>query len=334
MVTRPRAIGSSRTSSAWWPSSPEVADVSLQHRGFVHLPPHVKDGGFDHAAVHEASGRIYVAHTANDAIDVIDIAARKYVGSVPGLTAVAGALVSESSNLVFTSNRGENTVGIFAPADVPRVQKVDVGIRPNGLAYDPRRARLLSAHVGDPAVAGSCTVSIVDICARKRIADLPVSGRTRWTVYDPGADVFHVNVMAPPQIVVVAAGDTLSIRRVVTIPHAGPHGLDIDVVRRRLYCACDAGVLLEVDADSGRILPPEPIAGVPDVVFFNAGLRRLYVAIGDPGVVEVFDTAPLRRREAVTTEPGAHTLAFDAARNVVCAFLPATHRAAVYADDA
>jgi len=308
--------------------------VSLQHRGFVNLPPHVKDGGFDHAAVHEASGRVYVAHTANDAIDVIDIEAHKHIGSVPGLTAVAGALVSESSNLVFSSNRGENTIGIFEPADVPRVEKVDVGIRPNGLAYDPRRARLLSAHVGDPAVAGSFTVSIVDIGARKRIADVPVAGRTRWTVYDPVADVFHVNVMAPPQIVVVAAGDPIAIRRVVTIPHAGPHGLDIDVVRRRLYCACDAGVLLEVDADSGRILATEPIAGVPDVVFFNAGLRRLYVAIGDPGVVEVFDTAPLRRREAVTTELGAHTLAFDAARNVVCAFLPATHRAAVYADDA
>lgn len=308
--------------------------MSLEHVGFVDLPPHVNDGGFDHAAVHEASGRIYVAHTANDAIDVIDIDAQKYVGSVPGLTAVAGALVSESSSLVFTSNRGENTVGIFAPDDVPRVEKVDVGMRPNGLAYDPRRGRLLSAHVGDPAVAGSYTISIVDIRARKRIADLPVAGRTRWTVYDPIADVFHVNIMAPPQIVVVAAGDPLGIRRVVAIPHAGPHGLDLDVVRRRLYCACDAGVLLEVDAERGHILATEAIAGVPDVVFFDAALRRLYVAIGEPGVIEVFDTAPLRRRETVRTEAGAHTLSFDAARNIVCAFLPASHRAAVYKDRA
>jgi DNA-binding beta-propeller fold protein YncE len=308
--------------------------MSLEHVGFVELPPHVNDGGFDHAAVHEASGRIYVAHTANDAIDVIDLDARKYVGSVSGLTAVAGALVSESSNLVFTSNRGENTIGIFTPDDAPRVEKVDVGIRPNGLAYDPRRTRLLCAHVGDPAVAASHTISIVDIRARKRIADLPVVGRTRWTVYDPVADVFHVNVMAPPQIVVVAAGDPLGIRRVVAIPHAGPHGLDVDVVRRCLYCACDAGVLLEVDADRGDVLATEAIAGVPDVVFFNSALRRLYVAIGEPGVIEVFDTAPLRRHETVPTEAGAHTLSFDAARNIVCAFLPASHRAAVYRDRA
>src|SRR5215470_9733827 len=306
--------------------------MPLRHQGWVELPPHAKAGGFDHAAVHQPTGRIYVAHTANDAIDVIDIATQRYVGSIPGLTAVAGALVAEP-DLVFTSNRGENTVGIFTTAEAPRVEKVGVGIRPNGLAYDLRRARLLAAHVGDPATPGSCTVSIVDVRARKRLADIAVAGRTRWTVYDRVADVFHVNIADPPQVAVVTAGDPLRVDRVVTVPHAGPHGLDLDLTHRRLSCACDAGVLVELDADSGKIVATEAIAGVPDVVFFNGPLRRLYVAIGDPGVIEVFDTEPLRRCETVTTEHGAHTLSFDAARNIVCAFLPQTHRAAVYADE-
>jgi DNA-binding beta-propeller fold protein YncE len=221
-----------------------------------------------------------------------------------------------------------------APLDAPRVEKIGVGVRPNGLAYDPRRARLLAAHVGDPGRPGSCTVSVIDVRARKRIADVAVSGRTRWTVYDPVADAFHVNIADPPQIVVVESGDPVVIRRVVSIPHAGPHGLDLDVARRRLFCACDAGVLLEADADSDTLLATEAIAGAPDVVFFNAALQRLYVAIGDPGVIEVFDTAPLRRHETIVTEAGAHTLSFDAARNIVCAFLPASHRAAVYSDRA
>src|SRR5881397_2624023 len=124
MGTRPRAIGSSRRSSTSWPSSRGVIDMPLQHLGFVDLPAHVGDGAFDHAAVHEASGRIYVAHTANDAIDVIDVEAQKYVGSIPGLSAVAGALVAANPDLVFTSNRGENTVGVFAPGDAPRVEKI------------------------------------------------------------------------------------------------------------------------------------------------------------------------------------------------------------------
>jgi len=307
--------------------------VPLRHLGFIDLPPHAGAGGFDHAAVHQATGRIYVAHTANDAVDVIDIEAQKYVGSIPGLTAVAGALVAEP-DVVFTSNRGEDTVGVFTVAGAPRIDRISVGIHPNGLAHDPRRARLLAAHVGDPGRPGSCTVSVIDIPARKRIADVAVAGRTRWTVYDPVGDAFHVNIADPPQIVVVESGDPVGIRRVVTIPHAGPHGLDLDVARRRLFCACDAGVLLETDADSGTLLATEAIAGAPDVVFFNAALQRLYVAIGDPGLIEVFDTAPLRRHETIVTETGAHTLSFDAARNIVCAFLPASHRAAVYSDRA
>ena len=307
--------------------------MALRPLGFIDLPPHVKAGGFDHAAVHAPTGRVYVAHTANDAVDVIDVPQQRYVGSIPGLAGVAGALAA-GPDLICTSNRGENTVGIFAAGDAPRVEKIGVGMGPNGLAYDPRRARLLAAHVGDPAVPGSCTISVVDVRSRKRVADVAVAGRTRWTVYDPLADAFHVNIADPPQIVVLEPGDPVRIRRVVAIPHAGPHGLDIDVTRRRLFCACDAGVLLELDADSGQVLATDTIAGVPDVVFFNAALGRLYVAVGDPGVIEVFDTAPLRRREPVTTELGAHTLSFDAMRNVVCAFLPASHRAAVYEDEA
>jgi DNA-binding beta-propeller fold protein YncE len=305
--------------------------MPLQHLGFVDLPPHAGDGGFDHAAVHEPTGRVYVAHTANDAVDVIDVEAQRWVGSIGGLKAVAGALVVDPG-LVFTSNRGEDSVGIIQIDERDRVEKVAVGVRPNGLAYDPGRGRLLAAHVGDPAVPGSCTVSIVDVHARKRVADLPVAGRTRWTVYDPVADVFHVNIAAPAQIVVVGAADPVHVQRVVPIPQAGPHGLDLDAERRRLFCACDAGVLLEVHADSGEVLTRESIAGVPDVVFFNQRLRRLYVAIGEPGVIEVFDTAPLRRHEIVATEVGAHTLSFDARRDIVCAFLPGSHRAAVYRD--
>jgi DNA-binding beta-propeller fold protein YncE len=305
--------------------------MPLRHLGFVDLPPHAGDGGFDHAAVHEPTGRVYVAHTANDAVDVIDVEAQRWVGSIGGLKAVAGALVVDPG-LVFTSNRGEDSVGIIQIDERDRVEKVAVGVRPNGLAYDPGRGRLLAAHVGDPAVPGSCTVSIVDVHARKRVADLPVAGRTRWTVYDPVADVFHVNIAAPAQIVVVGAADPVHVQRVVPIPQAGPHGLDLDAARRRLFCACDAGVLLEVHADSGEVLTRESIASVPDVVFFNQRLRRLYVAIGEPGVIEVFDTAPLRRHEIVATEVGAHTLSFDARRDIVCAFLPGSHRAAVYRD--
>ncbi|HKZ04283.1 MAG TPA: hypothetical protein VJU81_02335 [Methylomirabilota bacterium] len=306
--------------------------MPLRQLGYIDLPPHQGAGGFDHAAVHERSGRVFVAHTANDAVDVLDVGAGKHVGSVGGLPAVAGALAVAAPDLMVTSNRGENTVGLFSPDDLGAVAKIAVGVRPNGLALDPRRGRILAAHVGDPAIPGSYTVSILDLASRRRLADLPVPGRTRWAVHDPVTDAFFVNIMDPPHIAVVEAGDPPGVRRLIPIPHAGPHGLDVDVARRRLYCACDAGVLLEVDVDTGSILATEPLAGVPDVVFFNPRLGRVYVAIGEPGVIEVFCTARVKALETIPTERGAHTLSFDAARGLVCAFLPGTHRAAVYED--
>ena len=83
--------------------------MSLELFEYIELPGNLKPGGFDHAAVHCASGRLYVAHTANDALDVIDCVHDRYLRSIPNLTGVAGALVSDEQDLVFTSNRGENT---------------------------------------------------------------------------------------------------------------------------------------------------------------------------------------------------------------------------------
>jgi hypothetical protein len=77
--------------------------MSLQLLSHVELPGNLKPGGFDHAALHCASGRLYVAHTANDALDCIDCVRNRYLHSISNLTGVAGAFVSEEQNLVFTS---------------------------------------------------------------------------------------------------------------------------------------------------------------------------------------------------------------------------------------
>jgi DNA-binding beta-propeller fold protein YncE len=306
--------------------------MALQHIGYVDLPAHIKPGGLDHAAVHRARARLYVAHTCNDALDVIDCANDRYLRSIPNLTGVAGALVSDERDLVFTSNRGEDTVGIFSLEDEARIAKVNVGVRPNGLAYDPARNLLLAANVGDPAIADSFTVSIVDVNQHALIANIPVPGRTRWTIFDTSSDVFYVNISDPAQIVLVESRNPTRVARGFDIPAAGPHGLDLDAAQHRLFCACDAGKLVTLDAASGKVLDMSILSGKPDVIFFNARLKHLYVAIGDPGVIDVFDTATLKRNETISTEKGAHTIAFDAARNKVYAFLPQTHRAAIYLD--
>jgi DNA-binding beta-propeller fold protein YncE len=306
--------------------------MSLELLGHIELPGNLNPGGFDHAALHCASGRLFVAHTANDALDVIDCVHDRYLHSIPNLTGVAGALVSDEQNLVFTSNRGENTVGIFAPDNEAALEKVGVGIRPNGLAYDPGKDLLLAANVGDPDIPDSFTLSIVRVKERWITACVRAPGRTRWTVFDEEAECFYVNIAAPAQILVLTSDAPGRVARTLTIPAPGPHGLDFDPVHRRLFCACDARQLVILKADSGEVLKQLELSGSPDVIFFNRVLRHLYVAIGDPGVMEVFDTDLMERIETVPTEHGAHTLGFDAERNKAYAFLPETHRAAVYTD--
>ena len=308
--------------------------MSLQHLGFIDLPAHVGQGGFDHAAVHQKTNRLYVAHTANDALDVIDCARDTYLHTVPDLKAVAGALVSDERDLVFTSNRGENTVGIFAPENDGQVAKIAVGVRPNGLSYDPKRNLLLAANVGDPAIPDSFTVSVVDTEQKRLIGNIPVPGRTRWTIFEPETSSFYVNIADPAQIVVINAANPTKIERFMEIPVVGPHGLDLDVEQGRLFCACDGKILVCLDAQSGRILAQADLSGVPDVIFFNAALKHLYVAVGDPGVIDVFDTDAVRLIETITTERGAHTIAFNQQTHKVYAFLPQSHRAAVYVDRA
>jgi DNA-binding beta-propeller fold protein YncE len=304
--------------------------MPLHLTGHVDLPAHRGDGGFDHAAVHAATGHVYVAHTANDAVDVFDPAARRHLFSVPDLTAVAGALVSDESQLVFTSNRGENTVGVFAPGPDPKVTRIAVGVRPNGLAYDAGRRLLLAANVGDPTVPRSFTLSMVDLDAGAMRASIEVPGRTRWTVFDAEAQAFYVNIMHPSQIVVVDARQPDRIARTMPVPADGAHGLDFDPATRRLFCACDAGVLVTLDAGTGKVLNEGRLSGVPDVVWFNLKRQQLTVAVGDPGVVDVFDTTSMKSLGSVATEKGAHTTAFPPSGDSLIAFLPASHRAALY----
>ena len=306
--------------------------MALEHLGTIDLPASTGPGGFDHAAVHRGRAQLYVAHTANNVLDVIDTRAGRFVGSISGLKGVAGALVDEGQDLVFTSNRGEDTVGIFSP-DVPGdVVKVGVGVRPNGLAFDPTRHILLSANVGDPSRPESHTVTLVDARRHAMLASIPVPGRTRWTVFDPTQAVFFVNIMDPALIVVIDPERPQGVARQFSIPDRGPHGLDMETPRQRLYCACDGGKLVCLDSGSGAVHGTLELSGSPDVIFLDPALGHLYVAIGDPGVIDVIDTVQWRRLQTVRTERGAHTLALDEGTHRIYAFMPESHRAAVFED--
>ena len=110
--------------------------MSLARVGFIAIPPGAKPG-FDHADVHRQRRRIYVAHTGADRIEVLDCNARTYLHALPvELPGVAGVLIDEQQELLFSSDRGAARVSVFRCSDEQLLGQVEVGPHPNGLAYD------------------------------------------------------------------------------------------------------------------------------------------------------------------------------------------------------
>ena len=266
-------------------------------------------------------------------MDLIDCHEDKYLRSIPHLTGVAGVLVSNERDLVFTSNRGETTIGIFTHGKDSQLTKVKVGGRPNGLAFNPVHGTLLAANVTRPDDSGRVTVSIIDVEQTVMVRDVRVPGRTRWAVFDQTTDKFYVNISDPAQIAVLNARNPDRILDSYKIPAIGPHGLDLDDNRKRLFCACDKGGLYTVDVENGKVSKMTDLAGAPDVIFYNPKLDHLYIAIGDPGIIQVFDTRRMKQTEIVKTERGTHTIGYDQDTGKVYAFRPETHRASVYQDE-
>jgi len=303
--------------------------VSLTRAGFIPIPPGAVSG-LDHADVYRVGRRMYVAHTGADRVDVLDCERQTFLRSLPDLPGVAGVLVDEPHDLLFTSDRAAARVSIFRSSNEEPLGQLTVGLHPNGLAYDRNRRRLYAFNLGEP-LGENCTASIVDIDSMQVVAELPLPGRPRWALYDEERDCVYANIREPAQVVVIEAQQP-RIERAFDVPSAGPHGLWLD--QGRLFCAADGGALVVLDRDNGNVLQSLPLPGVPDVVMHDPNLARLYVAIGDPGVVCSFDTAAeLELLETVKTEEGAHTTGWDPDRRCLYVFCPASSGAAVYEED-
>jgi DNA-binding beta-propeller fold protein YncE len=271
---------------------------------------------------------MYVAHTGADRVDVIDCQQRVFLRSLEDLPGVAGVLIDQGHDLLFTSDRACARISVFRCSDETLLGRVEVGPHPNGLAYDRQRRSLYSFNLGEPLGEG-CTASVIDIDSMGVTAEIALPGRPRWAAYDPVSALVYANIREPAVILRIDPA-VAAIVGSITVPVAGPHGLWID--GDRLYCAADGGALVVIERDSGGVVASLPLPGTPDVVMHDPRMRRLYVAVGDPGSVTVVDTAALSLLETVITEPGAHTLAWDPVGETLYVFCPGSGGVALYAD--
>src|SRR5262249_41654633 len=94
----------------------------------------------------------------------------------------------------------------------------------------------------------------------------------------------------------------------------GNHGMALDPERHLAFLACEGNDVLTVfNVDTRRVVAQLPMAKGADVVGYDPGLRRGYVACGSGGIA-VFDAAgaaPVTKVEDVRVEPKVHSLAVD-----------------------
>ena len=275
--------------------------MPLENVGRIEIP-NAAGSAFDHGAFDPKTRRVFIAHTARDCVEVIDHDAGKHIATLSGFPGVAGAVADDGEILV--TNRGSASAAWLDAASLETKAVFKTGARPNGAAIVKRAALGIVACIGDERETH--TLQAFDLNDRKQAAiDLP--GRPRWCVTDTAAERVFLCIREPSMVLVARLPD-LSPLAHWKLPSGGAHGLDIDHSRRRLYAACDDGALVEIDSDTGRVTNVWPIAGAPDVTFFNPATGLVHVAIGEPGLVETVDPRPGNASRTMTGV-GAHTTA-------------------------
>ncbi|HET7465174.1 MAG TPA: YncE family protein [Candidatus Dormibacteraeota bacterium] len=291
--------------------------MTLRLRGQVQLPPHLGDGGFDHGDVHLPSGRVFVAHTANGTVEVIDGIGLRHLATIDDCAEASGVLCSPDGAVVIAAARGAGHILVIDPTSIEVRRKIPVGGRPNGLAWDSLRQRVLVADV-----AGN-SVSVVEPSTGRVLRTRELPGRPRWAAYEPTGDRYLVNVRTPA-IVAVVDPESAEIVGTWPVSSAGPHGLDIDRAGQRAFVACDGSRLVTLDITTGQETDSVEIAGGPDAIWFHPKKDEVYVAIGDPGLLQVLDAEGMVVTDTIETGPGAQTTALDAQRQELFVFVPSS----------
>ena len=291
-LTRQTSFAAARAANAAKP---------LRQVGVIKIP-NGENSEFDHAAFDPKTRRVFIAHTARDCIEVIDHEAQRHIATLPGFPGVAGAVADDGE--ILTTNRGAATIK-WLDAETYKIKAVfPSGPRPNGAAIVKRLGVGVAACIGDEHQAP--TLQIINLNnATQRAINLP--GRPRWCVSDAAAERLFLCIREPSMILVARLPDLTDLTY-WNLPSRGAHGLDIDHARGRLYAACDEGALAEIDSGSGEVTNVWPIAGPPDVTFFNPATGLVHVAIGDPGLIETIDPRSGSSTRTITGT-GAHTTA-------------------------
>src|SRR6266436_8876449 len=177
-----------------------------------------------------------------------------------------GAFEPESRRVFIAHMARDRLEVVDADAHTLETRTVlDTGPRPNGVAFVSPLHIAVVACIGDETHKPQLQVLGLEGNRRWSI-DLP--GRPRWCVIDANAERVFLAIREPSMVLVARLPELNAVQH-WSLPSGGAHGMDINHGADLLYVACDGGLLVEVDVQSGLLRHEWPLAGVPDATFFN-----------------------------------------------------------------
>jgi len=275
---------------------------------------------FDYQSIDTTAGRLYISHMDASELVVFDLVSRRVEGTIPHLPRVTGVWAVPALGTIYASVPGKHSVAVI-DARTLRVKALvgEIGF-PDGIAYAPRVKKI---YVSDESGGGEL---VIDGPTSRRVTTIPLGGGAGNTIYDPGSERILVAVQTRDEVVEIDPRTDRVTARHKLKGASRPHGMALDAIDRLLFIANEGNAtLLTVDLRTMAVIETHRVGEDPDVLAFDPGWRRLYVA-SESGTVSVFrEQAGRLVPDGNLTMPHAHTVSVDPRTHIVYLPLESVH---------
>jgi DNA-binding beta-propeller fold protein YncE len=263
---------------------------------------------FDYLTIDADHNYLISAHLAADRTYVIDLATNKVVATIGDRPGAEGVEYVPELKKFYTSNAHDNTIGVVDLKQMKVIKKLKTEAKPDGSAYAAPFHKLYVSDERGKAEA------IVDVTKDEIVKTLHFDSETGMPQYDPVARKVYVNLQDRDLFAVIDPATDTVVGRYPVGKCKGNHGMALDPEHHRAFLACEGNELMTVfDLDKNVPIAFLSLAGGPDVIKFDPGLRRIYVACYS-GAISVFhedDADHYRKLEDFRVQHAVHTVAVD-----------------------
>lgn len=263
---------------------------------------------FDYLTIDPDDHYLLSAHLAAGQTYVIDLRTNMVVATVKDTPGAEGVEYVPELKKFYTSNAGDNTIGVVDLRQMKVTKKLPTERKPDGSAYAAPFHKLYVSDERGKAEA------IVDVTKDEIIKTLHFESETGMPQYDPVARKVYVNLQDQNVFAVIDPATDEVVARYPVGRCKGNHGMALDPEHHRAFLSCEENNLMTVfDLDKHEPIAYLPMADGPDVIKFDPGLGRIYAACYS-GAISVFhqdDLNHYRKVEDFKVQHAVHSLAVD-----------------------